>query len=189
MAVPRYQACRGLYLHGLPQEHLEATLREYAQLGGRTRRVRFGCSESIEGWQVLAPLGEVSLETLFELAVFLLGGEEEDFDLDRLAQESEIPDDAVVVVQVIPEEPARSFYATFEANDDFEVLFSGRREDGKGIRVNVVEGSTQPTSSTMYATSLVDYLRGRGVPEFLLPQSNGIEFEAVKVYPIPVHVE
>lgn len=191
MAEPLFRCRRAIYLCNLPPVHIEAGLATYVPSMGRKKRVGLGLSDEHAGWRVLGIPEAVPDDALHEIAWSLFGGDDsEDFDLEKLAAEIDVPDDSIVVVQWVPGVPKECSYALYEANDNFEVLFSGRRDDGKGLRIDVVEGSAKAMKeSKRFTLPVVEYLRSRGVPEALLPGADGIVFPPQRRLAITVNVE
>jgi hypothetical protein len=186
-----FRCRRAIYLLGVPQAHVEAVPAAWPSSRGKKKRVRLGLSDEHAGWRLVGVGDEAPDAVLYELAWALFGGDdEEDFDLEKLAEELDVPDENIVVVEYVAGAPARCGYALYEANDNFDVLFTGRRDDGKGVRIDVVEGSVKVLKeSKRFALPVMEYLRSRGVPEALLPGAGGVSFTPVKQVTIAVTIE
>ncbi|MFO0843328.1 MAG: hypothetical protein U0797_13175 [Gemmataceae bacterium] len=184
-----YRCQRAVYLHGLPLEHVEEALKKVAPYTGRKKRIHLGVSDEADGWRLVGVAEEVPDVVFLELAWALFGGDDaEDFDLEKLAVETDVPDDAVVAVHYGPGEDQR-WYALVEPNDRFDVLFAGRRDDGKGLRIDLVEESVKVLSEPPFSLPVVEYLRSRGVAEALLPGPDGFAFPAARSVAVTVNVE
>ncbi len=185
-----YRCQRAILVRQVPQEQIESALKRFVPYTGRKKRIRLALSGEHDGWRILGVAEPISTAMLVELAWTILDSEEnEDFDLDKLAQEPDISDDAVVVVQWIPEDPSQSWYATLEPSDQFEVVFIGRRENGTAWRLDVVEEKMQDFQDPLSVPSLFAYLQQRQVPTVFHPMEAGFAFEPVRLLPITINVD
>jgi hypothetical protein len=185
-----YRCRRAVYLRGLPLGHVEEALKKVAPYTGRKKRITLGVSDETDGWRLVGVPEEVPDVVFVELAWALFGGDDaEDFDLDKLAGETDVPDDAVVAVHHAPGEADQRWYALVEPNDRFDVLFHGRRDDGKGLRIDVVEESVKVLKESPFSLPVVEYLRSRGVPPALLPGDDGFGFAAARRFGVTVNLE
>jgi hypothetical protein len=184
-----YRCRRAICLRDLSAEHVEEALKKVAPYTGRKRRVTLGVSEDADRWRLVGVADELPDVIFLELAWALFGGDDgEDFDLEKLAAETDVPDDAVVAVHWGPAADQR-WYALVEPNDRFDVLFAGRRDDGQGLRFDLFEESAKVLKESSYPLPVVEYLRGRGVPEALLPGPDGFAFPAARRVAVTVNVE
>lgn len=185
-----YHCNRVIYLRDLTLTHVEEALKKVAPYTGLKKRITLGVGDDLGRWRLVGVAYEVPDVVFVELAWALFGGDDaEDFDLDKLAAETDVPDDAVVAVHYAPGEPDQRWYALVEPNDRFDVLFHGRRDDGKGLRIDLVEESVKVLKESIYPLPVVEYLRSRGVPESLLPGDDGFAFALVRRIAVTVNVE
>jgi hypothetical protein len=185
-----YRCRRAIYLRDLTLSHVEEALKKVAPYTGLKKRITLGVGDELDRWRLVGVAYEVPDVVFVELAWALFGADDaEDFDLDKLAAETDVPDDAVVAVQYAAVEPGQRWYALVEPNDRFDVLFHGRRNDGQGLRIDLVEESVKVLKESTYPLPVVEYLRSRGVPEALLPGDDGFDFAPARRIAVTVNTE
>jgi hypothetical protein len=191
MSELSFSCQRAIYLFDVPVDHVETALARYIAPVGRKRRVSLALSEPHDRWQVAGMVDALPEVVLHELAwAFFDADDSDDFDLDKLAREIDIPDDSIVIVQYVPGQPQQCYYTLYQTNDNFDVVFTGRRDDGKGVRIDIVEESVKVQKDTTRLTlPVVEYLRSRGVPEMLMPGADGIVFTPVKRLAVAVNID
>jgi hypothetical protein len=188
MSHSSFHCRRAIYLFDLPRERVEGVLTEHAPSGGKKKRLCFALSPREAGWLLVGVPDEIPSWSVFELAVSFFDVDDDDFDLARLASEPEIPDDSILVVQMGTGRPDECYYALNEPNVLCDALFVGRRDDGKGLRIDIIEEIEKiEPESARFSLSVIEYLTSRGVPGALLPTESGFAFVPEQLFERMIH--
>ncbi|MFO0878786.1 MAG: hypothetical protein U0840_15700 [Gemmataceae bacterium] len=125
---------------------------------------------------------------VFDLAWSILAGtDDDDFDLTNLVEEVDVPSEDLILAQYVHTRPDLTFYGLHQENDNFDVLFEGRRDDQVGLRFNVIEETiTLLEEGSRYRLTLLEYLQSRGVPEVLWPDPDGFSVAEPELFKVRV---
>lgn len=191
-----FETRRGILVCGLDRESLEHQIREFPVFDGTKLRVTFALSDQVQSWTVVGISAEVSRSDFHHLASWLIGAgddsDDDDLDVDDLEDGYEpvspqVASGKVIAAQFTPDDVERTYYLVVP-NDD--VVLRGRRDEGKGVKVDVSEASVKlAKESRQFKSSTLDYLRERGVPEELHPGGNGFAFTPTSSVEIEISTE
>lgn len=183
-----YRCRRAILLYQVPLDHLEGVFRDHVPCSDRKRKAEVVLSAPLDGWQLLGIHESITDWSVYDLAWSILAGtEDEDFNLETLANTVDVPCENLIVVQFVSDQPGLCYYSVYEENEDFDVIFIGRNDEGMELRIDVVEETvTSRQNGTRFQLSVVEYLRSRGVPESYLPGSEGFRFPPVSRHKVRV---
>jgi len=163
MTAKLFESERGILVRGLSLDFTLGKVKEYGELtGGEKQPHLFAVSRVEEGWLLVGVPANMTRYNFHNLACWMLGVRDD-------------PEHAtgVIAVSFAGSEPGEAYYLIpdDEAND---AAFIGRREDGSTLRVDIPMGKVKVTrGKSRFQEPLLDFLRGRQVPESLLPGPRG----------------
>lgn len=188
MGEKMFRCQRGVLLYDLSREYVLGQVREYPAFAGKKRKVTAAVSAPVGQWALVGIPEDMPAYDFYNLACWLFGTPDEDEDDE---QDEGISPLNVIAVHVSPAAPEQSYYAlSSDDEDELDVVFRGRRDDGKGVKVDVVEGTLTLTKKPRgFALPLAEYLAERGVPVPLRPGPEGFAFEPEELLTIKVNVD
>lgn len=165
MNARQFETSRGILVRGLSLDFAAGKVVEYGELtGGEKQPHQLALSAVERGWILVGVPANMTRYNFHNLACWFLG----------VTGDSEHATD-VIAVSVPEGDPEQAYYLVpdEEAKD---AVFMGRREDGASLSVNIPMGTVKVSrGGARLHEPLLDFLRGRDIPESLLAGPSGFE--------------
>ncbi len=186
-----FESNRGILLYHVPIEYIYRKIRDYPVFKGKKKPVTLGVSNLDSGWVLVGIPSEMPRYDFHNLACWFFG-ESDDLEPHASDQDPDVPAENVVVVLYTHETVEKTYYAIAaddsDSEDSMDIIFHGRRDDGKGVKISVIEDSVKlKKSAFQFTSSTLEYLSRRGVPNGLMPGPNGFRFHPTDEIQIEVN--
>lgn len=169
----KFQSGRGVLMRGVAPADVESKLRDFSHRRGRRRRETFALSERVGEWVLLGVPDGLYRHYVYFIAYWGFGTQD-----DQSPWQPIFPSAEVIVARYEAFDPDKSYYVLVSDHKSGPgSILRGRRDDGKGVVVNLEEESAKLDKDTRgFDLPTLDYLAARGVPEELRPGVRSFEF-------------